>query len=67
MERTTSISALVRSSELAAIVPYSMNHIRRLEYVGEFPKRVRIGPNRVGWVRTEVEKWLGDRIGERQA
>jgi prophage regulatory protein len=65
MERTTAISALVRSSELANIVPYSMNHIRRLEYAGDFPKRVRIGPNRVGWVRTEVEAWINARMGAR--
>ena len=65
MERNTPISALVRSSELAKIVPYSMNHIRRLECAGDFPKRVRIGPNRVGWVRTEVEAWIITRMGAR--
>ena len=65
MERSTPISALVRSNELAAIVPYSMNHIRRLEYAGDFPKRVRIGPNRVAWSRAEVEAWIDARMGGR--
>lgn len=59
------LPALVRSSELTAIVPYSMNHIRRLEHAGDFPRRVRIGANRVGWVLTEVQAWLQNRLGAR--
>lgn len=58
-------SSLIRSTELARLIPYSGNHIRRLEAAGQFPKRVRIGANRVGWVRAEVEQWLADRIGGR--
>lgn len=65
MEHNKIIPTLVRGSELAAIVPYSLNHIRRLEDVGQFPKRIRIGANRVGWVRAEVEQWLNDRVGAR--
>lgn len=56
---------LIRSGEVETIVPYSINHIRRLEEAGQFPKRVRIGANRVGWVRAEVEQWLNDRLGAR--
>lgn len=65
MEHTKPTPTPVFSGELAAIVPYSMNHIRRLEKAGQFPKRFRIGANRVGWVRAEVEQWLNDRMGER--
>jgi prophage regulatory protein len=66
MECHTRIPALVRSSELAAIVPYSMNHIRRLELAGAFPKRVRIGANRVGWVLAEIQAWIDARLTERK-
>ena len=48
----------LRSGELQSIVPYSLNHIRRLEAAGSFPQRVRLGANRVAWVREEVEAWL---------
>lgn len=65
MERQPFTKTLIRSGEIEAIVPYSMNHIRRLEEAGQFPKRVRVGANRVGWVRAEVEQWLNDRMGER--
>jgi prophage regulatory protein len=56
---------LVRVQELTAMVPYSAQHIRRLENANQFPRRVRIGANRVGWVREEIEQWLSNRIGGR--
>lgn len=65
MEHNKPTPTLVWPSELSAIVPYSMNHIRRLEKAGQFPKRVRIGANRVGWVRGEIEQWVNERMGER--
>ncbi|WP_110549045.1 helix-turn-helix transcriptional regulator [Yoonia vestfoldensis] len=45
-----------------ARVPYSSNHLRRLEAQGDFPSRVRIGANRVAWLRDEVEQWLTERM-----
>ena len=33
---------------------------------GLFPKPIRLGENSIGWLRVEVEKWLADRIAERQ-
>ena len=65
MDRRLITNTLIRSGEIETIVPYSMNHIRRLEEAGQFPKRVRVGANRVGWVRAEVEQWLNDRMGAR--
>ena len=40
--------------ELRRLVPYSMQHILRLEKRNAFPRRVPIGINRVAWVRSEV-------------
>ena len=48
-------------------VLYSPAHIARLEAAGLFPKRVRLGQGRVGWVEDEVEDWLRKRISERDA
>ena len=50
------------SDEVEARVPYSRAHLYRLEDQGEFPKRKRIGANRVAWVRAEIEQWLADRL-----
>ena len=54
------------SDEIAQRIPYSQNQLRRLEAQGTFPKRVRIGANRVAWVREEIDNWAMDRIGGRQ-
>lgn len=48
-------------------VLYSPAHIARLEAAGQFPKRVRLGQGRVGWVETEVDDWLSERIAQRDA
>mgnify|MGYP001311477377 CR=1 FL=1 len=61
----TSRTDWIRSDEIQSLVPYSLNHLRRLEAVGAFPKRVRIGLNRIAWVREEVEDWRAAKLGER--
>lgn len=47
------------------LVLYSPQHIDRLEAAGKFPKRVQLGPCRVGWVESEVIEWMKQRIAER--
>jgi prophage regulatory protein len=54
---------IVLSHELETLVPYSLNHIRRLEAAGGFPRRFRLGPNRVGWARRDINAWLNERMG----
>jgi prophage regulatory protein len=34
---------------------------------GTFPKSVPIGTRTVGWVESEVDKWIADRIAKRDA
>ena len=52
---------IVTKRELRLIVPYSPQHILRLEKQGKFPKRLRIGARRVGWYLSEIETWLAER------
>jgi prophage regulatory protein len=47
------------------IVPYSAAHLARLEKAGLFPRRVKLGACRVGWVEAEVNEWIADRIAKR--
>ena len=58
---------IVRRKELRHLVGYSPAHIDRLEKVGQFPKRVVLGPGAVGWVAEEIQKWISGRIAERDA
>lgn len=48
------------------LVLYTPQHIARLEKAGQFPKRVQLGPSRVGWVESEVLDWLNERINRRE-
>ena len=60
---------VVSKKELRTVcgIPYSPQHIARLEKVGQFPKRIRLGQNRVAWLLAEVEEWLNVRIANRDA
>lgn len=35
--------------------------------VGKFPRAVRVGVRQVGWVESEVDAWLQDRIENHRA
>src|SRR6516225_9596815 len=52
---------IITKKELRLIVPYSPQHILRLEKRGKFPKRVQLGARRVGWYLHEVRGWLQQR------
>jgi len=58
---------LLSKKHLREMVLYSPQHIARLEAAGQFPKRVRLGAGRVGWVEQEVLDWLQQRIALRDA
>ena len=60
---------VVSKKELKTVcgIPYSGQHIARLEAAGAFPKRIRLGQNRVVWLLSEVEAWLDARIASRDA
>ncbi len=60
---------LVTKKELKTLcgIPYTPQHIARLEAAGKFPKRVQLGPNRVAWLLSEVDAWVSERITFRDA
>ncbi len=47
--------------QVAELVPYTRQHVGRLEARDAFPKRLQIGPGRVGWWESEVLAWLDER------
>ena len=57
---------ILSKRQLKELVLYSPQHIARLEKAGQFPKRVQLGPNRVGWVEAEVLDWLEQRLANRE-
>jgi prophage regulatory protein len=59
----TKVRRLVSKKELKTIhgIPYSFQHIARLEKADQFPKRLLIGPCRVAWFEDEIEEWKASR------
>lgn len=47
-------------------IPYSLQHIARLEAAGKFPHRIKLGQCRVAYVEEEIEAWISERIAHRQ-
>lgn len=57
---------MISKRQLKELVLYSPQHVARLEKAGIFPMRVQLGPNRVGWVESEILDWLQKRLDERE-
>ena len=49
------------------MVPWSRQHVKRLEDTGKFPLRVQLGENRVGWVESEILKYIEEKANDRYA
>lgn len=46
-------------------VHFSAPHLLRLEAAGKFPRRLRLSPLRVAWVKQEVIDWIEQRAADR--
>lgn len=55
------MTTVIRLPELLKLVPISRTTLWRMERDGEFPSRIRLGANSVGWDLAEVEAWLSER------
>ena len=57
---------VMRKKEVLAIVGLSDVSVWRQEQVGTFPRRIRLGGNSVGWLKSEIDGWLEQRAAERK-
>lgn len=48
------------------MIPFTRQHVRRLEDKGKFPRRLTIGNRRIGWLYTEIEDWVEERAALRK-
>jgi prophage regulatory protein len=60
---------LLRFDELNSVkgIRYTRRHIARLENNGVFPVRVKIGRHCVGWVESEIDAHVAEKIAARPA
>jgi predicted DNA-binding transcriptional regulator AlpA len=42
-------------------IPFCREHVRRLEAVGKFPKRIPLSPKKIAWSEDEVLAAVGSR------
>lgn len=54
--------SILRWPELAKRVPISRSHAHALAAQGKFPKPIKIGPRASGWLESEINAWLAERI-----
>jgi prophage regulatory protein len=48
-------------------IPFCREHVRRLEAVGKFPKRIPLSRQKIAWLEDEVLAWIAQRIAERDS
>jgi prophage regulatory protein len=56
---------IIRKPELFNKIPLSDATIWRREKMGDFPKRIRLGGNSVGWFAAEIDAWLANKAAAR--
>lgn len=56
---------IIRRNELLDRIGLSNVQIWRMERAGKFPARILLSTNSVGWVESEIDAWLQDRIDAR--
>ena len=52
---------VLRPREAARYVGLSRPAIDRWRKAGKFPKALQLGPQAIGWRRSDLDKWLDDR------
>ena len=55
---------ILRWPELAKRVPISRSHAHALAAQGKFPKPIKLGPRASGWLESEINAWLAERIAQ---
>ena len=67
MEVSRESKRLLPWPEVRRRVPYTRQHLSRLEKLGRFPRRVHVGPNRVAWLESEIDEHIASLAADREA
>ena len=59
------MDSIISKKKLLQLIGLSDSQLRRLEKAGKFPRRVSLGPGRVGWIGSEVDGWIEALMAER--
>ena len=53
---------LIPQKKVMEMTSLSGTTIWRMEKTNSFPKRHKIGPNRVAWLQSEIEEWISSKV-----
>ena len=53
---------ILRWPELKNTVGYSRTNIYYLMKKGDFPQSIKLGGRVIGWLESEVNEWINDRV-----
>lgn len=53
---------LLSLKQVKELIPFSTMQIYRLEKKDAFPKRIKIGTNRVAWLEEDIQSWISSKI-----
>jgi prophage regulatory protein len=59
------MTRFLRIKDVVARTGLSEMTLWRRQKEGTFPRRVKLGPNTVGWPEEEIEAWCLERLAER--
>lgn len=58
-------SRVIRLPEVKSLTGISRSQIYELIKKGKFPRQINLGARAVGWVESEVQEWIQQRIADR--
>lgn len=61
MPATTTTDRILSPADVCKMLGITRSSLSRWRAEGEFPKPIRIGPNRVGWRSSTISDWLDSR------
>ena len=64
---SNAIANVVRLPAVRRMTGLGRSTIYRMEAVGQFPQRIKLGLRAVGWMESEVQAWLAMRAEAREA
>ncbi len=56
---------IIRLNDVKKITGLGRTSIYKFIAEGTFPKSVSLGDRAVGWISTEIDEWIAERIRER--
>jgi prophage regulatory protein len=63
-KRFPSTDRFIRLPEVLAIVGFKRTTLHNRIKAGEFPSPIKLGPQSVAWLESEVQDWMQSKIAE---